>query len=46
MLIDTLLFYIAERPVVALWMTGINELVNIDPRFSVEIRKIKLGEIS
>ena len=34
----------AERPVVALWMSGISELVEVDPQFSVEIRKMKLGK--
>ena len=34
----------AERPVIALWMTGVSELFDVDPQFSVEIRKMKLGK--
>ena len=35
---------VEERPVVALWMSGISELVEVDPQFSVDIRKMKLGK--
>jgi hypothetical protein len=34
---------VAECPVVALWMSGMSEVVEVDPQFSVEIR-MNLGK--
>ena len=33
-----------KHPVVALWMSGVNEIVDIDPQFSVTVRRMKIGK--
>ena len=34
----------AGHPVVALWMSGISDLIEVDPQFSVVVRRMKLGK--